>query len=358
MEQATKRRRRGVRVAVLCLEWPSAGRHAGGVGRYVFRLCQALASEAEVTVITGPDPAFLDGVRFVPVDTTRPGGRLARYYVAPVRAARVITDLDADVVHSHGDDWPLAWRPGRFPPVVRTYHGRSVAEARSGSLMRRANLLSLAALETACRRRYARAVGVGPESADRFRCDALIPPVTRCIDYSPMPKDDEPLVAFIGGFGTRKRGDLALQAVRHARGVLGGLRFGVVGPEGDRRRYPAWVDFRSGLDDEDVRALVQRAWVLLAPSSYEGFGIPAWEAMSLGTPVLATPNPGIAFVSAGGMSCSVVTEDALGSELVRLLRSEASRATLAASGLTRAREIAELGNPARYVDIYNVVVAR
>ena len=45
-----------------------------------------------------------------------------------------------------------------------------------------------------------------------------------------------------------------------------------------------WVE---GLDDEDVKALIQGASALVYPSTEEGFGLPPIEAMALGTPVLA-----------------------------------------------------------------------
>ncbi|MGE3172060.1 MAG: glycosyltransferase family 4 protein [Planctomycetota bacterium] len=45
-----------------------------------------------------------------------------------------------------------------------------------------------------------------------------------------------------------------------------------------------WVE---GLDDEDVKALIQGALALVYPSTEEGFGLPPIEAMALGTPVLA-----------------------------------------------------------------------
>lgn len=64
------------------------------------------------------------------------------------------------------------------------------------------------------------------------------------------------------------------------------------GPEGTRKLLEdleltdrvLWLE---GLDDEDVKALIQGATALVYPSTEEGFGLPPIEAMALGTPVIA-----------------------------------------------------------------------
>lgn len=348
---------RRLRVAVLALEWPSTERHAGGVGRYTKRLCEWLSSHVELTVVTGPDPEPMEGDgRLLVAGVDRIAGRFSRYYVSPVRAAGLVAAGKPDVVHSHGDDWPLLLGRGH-PPVVRTFHGRSAAEARSGSFLRRANHVVMAGIEAASRPRYAVAVAVAPESAAAFGCHRLIPPVFGMETGEPMAKAARPTVAFVGGFGTRKRGDLALKAVTEARRAVPGLAFTVVGPAADRRRYPDWVDFHAGLDDAAVHRLVCRAWVLLAPSSYEGFGIPVWEAMASETAVLATPNPGIDFLSSGG-ACLVVDDARLGFELLRLVERHEARGEQAGRGVARAKEVAELGRPEQYLEIYEAVGRR
>ncbi len=342
-------------MAAIALEWPSLGREAGGEGRYARRLCAQLADHVELAVVTGPDPVPVRGVKLVPVAISRTN-RFDRFYRAPFRAAEAVRGLAPDVVHAHQDDWPLALDPKWKVPIVRTYHGRKLAEARTSRFVRRMNHYVLAVLEATCRSHYKLAVGVGTESVAAFKCDHLIPPVFLAGERpSPAKKTSQPLAVFIGAFDTRKRGALALRAATQARQVLPDLRFAVVGPEGDRLQYPPWVEFLVNPDDDAVQALIAQAWVLLAPSAYEGFGIPAWEAMVAGTAVLATANPGIEYLTAGTGCCTVVEPEHLGGALVQLVESEPAREAQVRRARARALEVAELGRPERYVSLFGSV---
>lgn len=345
-----------LRVAVVALEWPSLGRVAGGEGRYARRLCAQLADHVDLTVVTGPEPVPVSGVQLVPVAVSH-AHRFDRYYRAPFRAAGAVRALAPHVVHAHQDDWPLALDPNWKVPIVRTYHGRKMAEAKTSRLLRRVNHYVLAGLEAACRRHYKLAVGVGPDSVAAFRCDYLIPPVFLAGKRPSLPvKAFEPLAVFVGAFDTRKRGNLALRAATRARQVIPGLRLAVVGPASDRVRYPPWIEFHDTPDhDDEVQALIGKAWVLLAPSTYEGFGIPAWEAMVAGTAVVATANPGIEYLSAGTGCCTIVEPERLGDALAHLIQSEPARASQVRRGLARALEVAELGRPERYLELFRSV---
>ncbi len=111
-------------------------------------------------------------------------------------------------------------------------------------------------------------------------------------------------------------------------------------------------------EDDDVQALIAEAWVLLAPSAYEGFGIPAWEAMMAGTAVVATANPGIDYLAAGTGCCTVVEPEHLGDALVHLVESAPAREAQVGRARARALEVAELGRPERYVSLFRSVATR
>jgi len=83
--------------------------------------------------------------------------------------------------------------------------------------------------------------------------------------------------------------------------------------------------------------MYRRAWVVAAPSTYEGFGLPYLEAMSCGTAVIATPNPGSREVLGDGYA-GLVEDAAFAPGLLALLRDEAKRRALETAGLRRAGE--------------------
>jgi glycosyltransferase involved in cell wall biosynthesis len=347
-------RSRPIHLAVLCLEWPSVSRHVGGVGRYAFRLTGWLSGHVRVSVVTGPDPEPMAGVDLYPMEAAHFSDRMKRYYVAPISAAKVVRDLEPDVVHSHGDDAVLAWGR-RPPPIIRTYYGRAAGEARSGRWQRQANHVALAAIEHSARRRYAKAVAIGPDSAAAYRTDTLIPPVLpQDLPKGVGARSAQPTVVFIGGFGGRKRGWLVVDVVGRSRLRCDAITLVVFGPEADRSCYPAWVDFRAGATDAEVRAALAEAWLLLAPSTYEGFGIPAWEAMGSGAVVIGSPSPGLTFL-AGGAAAAVVSDAALAPTLISLVGDEAERRSMAARGRLRAEEIARMADPGRYLDLVREV---
>ncbi len=97
------------------------------------------------------------------------------------------------------------------------------------------------------------------------------------------------------------------------------------------------VVFLPTLDDDEIISVYQGALALIQFSRYEGFGMPALEAMACGTPVVASNIPPLVEVL-GGSGLHVPLEiPALGRALERLLREEALRAELGHAGRERSR---------------------
>jgi glycosyltransferase involved in cell wall biosynthesis len=145
----------------------------------------------------------------------------------------------------------------------------------------------------------------------------------------------------------RENTDLVLRAF--ATGRTAGLRLVLVGtPQGVqeqiRRRagelgieveLPGWVT------DERLRELYRGALALVAPSRYEAYaGLPALEAMALGTPVVALEAPGVTEALAGrAILIRDEDADAFAGALARLRDDSALRSELSESGRAHAREL-------------------
>ncbi|MFD5753016.1 glycosyltransferase family 4 protein [Streptomyces sp. NPDC127033] len=99
------------------------------------------------------------------------------------------------------------------------------------------------------------------------------------------------------------------------------------------------VEFVKGISDTELVALVRGAQIACVPSLYEGFSLPAAEAMATGTPLVATTGGAIPEVAgADGESCLAVPPGdagALAAALGRLLDDAELRARLGAAGRER-----------------------
>lgn len=112
----------------------------------------------------------------------------------------------------------------------------------------------------------------------------LVSPTTK-------PDVDGPYCLVVGGATQRKNLSLLARAWPYVRNRLPGLKLLSVGPMERERREALSAEgviFRPALDRREVLSLMDGAETLLIPSIYEGFGLPALEAMRLGTPLVAT----------------------------------------------------------------------
>ncbi|MGW5446444.1 glycosyltransferase family 4 protein [Streptomyces asiaticus] len=99
------------------------------------------------------------------------------------------------------------------------------------------------------------------------------------------------------------------------------------------------VEFVKGISDAELVDLVRGAQIACVPSLYEGFSLPAAEAMATGTPLVATTGGAIPEVAgADGETCLAVPPgdaDALAAALTRLLGDADLRRRLGAAGRER-----------------------
>jgi glycosyltransferase involved in cell wall biosynthesis len=142
-----------------------------------------------------------------------------------------------------------------------------------------------------------------------------------------------------------------VEALAKLRTDHDGIELVVVGrPKGDgpvlraidRLGLTDSIRFVSGITDDELADLIRSAEVACVPSLYEGFSLPAAEAMACGTALVATTGGAIPEVAGpDGETCLAVAPgdpEALRAAIGRLLDDPALRTRLALAGRTRVLE--------------------
>ncbi len=208
---------------------------------------------------------------------------------------------------------------------------------------RRADLLL--AVSEAARGDIVRHLGVDPA---RVEC---VPEAAgeHFVPTRPEPRDG-PYLVWVGGLATHDpRKDLeglitSFAAWQHDRERAETLVLaGAMGPAGHElsalaRRTGARVEFPGFVPDSDLPALYSGARCLVTASRYEGFGLPALEAVSCGTPVVAFDAGAVPEVAGEG-ALTVPDGDlpALMRAAERVCDDDVLHARLRAGGLEHAR---------------------
>jgi len=97
----------------------------------------------------------------------------------------------------------------------------------------------------------------------------------------------------------------------------------------------------------------QGALAFVYPSRYEGFGLPAVEAMASGVPVLASGATSLPEVLAGnGILFNARDPTAIAAQMVRIYRNASLREDLSARGRQRAKFFSWQKCAAQTLDVY------
>ena len=143
------------------------------------------------------------------------------------------------------------------------------------------------------------------------------------------------LLRLLRAFATFRR------AVTEARLVLAGMRgfaSHAVASAIRELHLEAAVEIPGWLPRRELYALYQGAWALVAPSRYEGFGLPVLEALAMGVPVICSSIPVFRELAADAVwYFDPDSDQQLCDAIARIWQDEALRQRLSASGPGRAR---------------------
>ena len=176
---------------------------------------------------------------------------------------------------------------------------------------------------------------------------------------------DAPYVLTVGALQPRKNVPRLIEAFAsaapgdHVLAVVGGDRGGrdAVLSAAARCGLGERLRLLGHVGEDALPDLYSGARALAFPSLYEGFGLPALEAMACGAPVVASRTTGLGeAVGDAALTVDPTSVDELAEALSRVLSDEALRARLIAAGLARAAEFTWGKAAARTADVYRQLV--
>lgn len=260
-------------------------------------------------VITVHDLAFLH-------DPTLLDAPSRRYYGQLPAAARRAAAIMADSASTRRDLIDLAGAP---PEKIRVVH--LAADARFRPLTRHERLTSAATAGS-----------------------SLPPDLARL-----LVGELGPLLLFVGTIEPRKNLPFLFEAYRRYRERAGGraATLVLVGASGwrnerelaalERLRASGQAIWFQHVSDEQLVLLYNAATAIVLPSRYEGFGLPALEAMACGTPVLVSNAASLPeIVGDGGLVLPLDDPAAWATALLELTEDRHKRQALSAAGQRQA----------------------
>jgi glycosyltransferase involved in cell wall biosynthesis len=196
--------------------------------------------------------------------------------------------------------------------------------------------------------------------------------------FRPMPPDgaravaarhglEQPYILTVGALQARKNLPTLVKALAALRHDWPGLTLAIVG-------RPVWgyaelprlirqvgledaVRFTGQVPDEDLPALYGAAELLCFPSLYEGFGLPALEAMACGTPVVCSTVPALAEVARGAaLLVDPLDHEGFATAITHVLGDPRLAEDLRQRGLARARDFSWDRAAEQLVGVYTRVL--
>ena len=177
-----------------------------------------------------------------------------------------------------------------------------------------------------------------------------------------------PYFLFVGTLHPRKNLERTLEAFVNVRRRRPDTSFVIVGPPYwgasntlrtvlSRAGDGSGVVFTNFVSDSDLQTLYANATALVFASLYEGFGLPALEAMALGAPVIASNSGSLPeVVGSAAVLVDPRSIDSISDAMLRLLDDDRLAADYRRRGLDRAGEFSWRRTAERTLSVYEQVL--
>jgi len=353
----------------------------GGISNYVLRLIEALAqldSDTHYAVLHSRKDAHppVPGPNFRPASCWTPSHHRLERWALGIEALR----LRLDLLHS----------PDFIPPALGSR--RSVITVHDLTFLHYPQFLTAES-----HRYYNQQIAWAVRRADHILADshatkadlesllAVAPEKVTVVHlaadpgYRPQPVEEVSRVAaeyglqpgyllYVGTLEPRKnlpglleayRALLDRQATEEPLVLVGGKGwlYDEVFATVARLRLDDRVRFLHGVPDDHLPALYSGASVLVAPSFYEGFGLPPLEAMACGTPVVVADRASLPeVVGEAGLLVDPERPEEIARALARVLTEPPLRARLKEQGLIQAARFSWPKAARETLDVYRQVL--
>jgi glycosyltransferase involved in cell wall biosynthesis len=349
-----------------------------GVGRYATGLARALAARADIELIQvcaagEPPPAPPTSQVSAVAASAHPFG-----LHGALELGRLVRGTDPDLVHCL--HFPTPW-PTQAPLVVtlhdliplvvsgvmpslpkrliyRMWNARAASAANLIIVASRATRQDVARLFPAAEDKLV----VTPYAADDFSSGPASQLAGRLAQLISTPyllamgntKPHKDLPTLLNAFGIVASSFPDLRLLLVGSEPAGYLEIQLAGVPNE---IATRVVFSGPISDAELRTLYAGAAVFVCPSRYEGFGLPALEAMALGAPVVCADAASLPEVVGDAALLFPPGEQVMLADAVaRILRDQALRHQIVTAGRSRAAQLTWANTAAATVAVYSAVL--
>ncbi len=339
-------------IAFLSRDLPSE--HPNGVSCQVDILAEELVKKGHKVTIFSLDKKPDDASYDVITKNNTSSNKIKRLFEPAIFFRKQNFDK-YDIIHAHGDNYLIK----TTKPVIRTFYGSALLEAiHDKRILYRLRQGIFYLLEWASAMRSDINVGISKSTKTAIPIiDKIIPCAVDTNFFQPKnKKTNEPSILFVGNMSGRKRGwELLNIFTKQIKPALPSSKLMLVTSE--KVESKAGVEVYNKPSRIKMLELYQQAWIVCVTSSYEGFGVPAIEALASGTPVVSTYNSGSKEVITHGKDGILCRLSKVGMHIKRLLKDKKLRMALEKEGIKKAKEFSIKNISNHYENLYRQLLS-